>query len=560
MFSTKSMFWPQSETELAALAVALGARDVPGWSDAEEALVRGLPAASKVHVAEAVSKIGVGDDPLGNTFCSLRNAIERRSSGATYTPAPIVSAMMAWASSRGPIARVIDPGAGSGRFTVAAGRALPRAELVAVETDPMAALLTRAHIATAGLASHASVRLDDYRTLSLPALGKGRTLFVGNPPYVRHHLLGPKWKAWMTATARSHGLTASQLAGLHVHFFLATLEHARPGDLGVFVTASEWLDVNYGQVVRDLLLGGLGGRSIHIVDPKAMPFPDAITTAAITCFEVASKPTSIFMRSVESVKELANLDGGHPVRRDHLAIAPRWSVFTKPAVDAHEGFVELGELCRVHRGQVTGANDVWIAGEHAAGLPNAVLFPTVTKARELFVAGSELSDPAALRCVVDLPADLDVFDKDERKLVEKFLRFAREQGAHNAFTAKHRKAWWSVGLREPAPILATYMARRPPAFVRNRAAARHINIAHGLYPREPMSERVLRRLADYLSHGTSLSQGRVYAGGLTKFEPKEMERLLVPSPTMLSREDWPDGSVEGEYVVGGAAALGRQAS
>ena len=541
MFSTKSMFWPQSETELAALAVALGAREVAGWTDAEEALVRGLPAASKVHVADAVNKIRGGGDPLGDTFCTLRNAIERRESGATYTPAPIVSSMMAWAASRGPIARVIDPGAGSGRFSVAAGRALQRAELVAIETDPLAALLARAHLATAGLASRASVRVEDYREMALPALAKGgRTLFVGNPPYVRHHLLGPKWKAWMTATARNHGMTSSQLAGLHVHFFLATLEHARPGDIGVFVTASEWLDVNYGQVVRDLLLGGLGGQSIHIVDPKAMPFPDAITTAAITCFEVAAKPTSIYMRSVGSVADLADLGGGHPVRREQLALAPRWSVFTKQHHDPREGFVELGELCRVHRGQVTGANDVWIAGDHATGLPASVLYPTVTKARELFGAGSELSDPDALRRVIDLPTDLDVFEKDDRRAVERFLRFARDKGAHNAFTAKHRKAWWSVGLREPAPILATYMARRPPAFVRNRAAARHINIAHGLYPREALSERVLRRLADYLTHGTSLAQGRVYAGGLTKFEPKEMERLLVPSPSMLSREDWPD--------------------
>jgi len=551
-----SMFWPQSETELAALAVAMGARSVPGWTPAEEALVRGLPAAQKAHTVAAAKSVSDGGDPLGDTFCTLRNAVERRSSGATYTPAPIVSSMVAWAASRGPIARVVDPGAGSGRFTVAAGRALPRAELIAVETDPMAALLARGHMAAAGLAERGSVRVDDYRALALPHLAKGKTLFIGNPPYVRHHLLGPKWKTWMTATARNHGMTASQLAGLHVHFFLATLEHARPGDIGVFVTASEWLDVNYGQVVRDLLLGGLGGQSIHIVDPKAMPFPDAITTAAITCFEVASKPTSIYMRSVESVSDLANLDGGHPVQRNRLAIAPRWSVFTKPHVDPREGFVELGELCRVHRGQVTGANDVWIAGKHAADLPSAVLFPTVTKARELFGAGSELSDPTALRCVVDLPADLDVFDQEERRLVEKFLRFAREHGAHNAFTAKHRKAWWSVGLRSPAPILATYMARRPPAFVRNRAAARHINIAHGLYPREPMSERVLRRLADYLARGTLLSQGRVYAGGLTKFEPKEMERLLVPNPGMLSREDWQDGSVEGESVAGVAAAVG----
>jgi hypothetical protein len=77
------------------------------------------------------------------------------------------------------------------------------------------------------------------------------------------------------------------------------------------------------------------------------------------------------------------------------------------------------------------------------------------------------------------------------------------------------------------------MARRAPAFVRNLADARHINIAHGLYPREPLDERVLTRLVSYLARMTNVVDGRTYAGGLTKFEPREMERILVPSPELL---------------------------
>lgn len=548
------MFSPQSERELAALALALGARAVGGWSAAEERLVAGLSPSPKAHVEGARAKIEAGEDPLGDVFCALRGPAERRSMGATYTPDAIIAPMLAWARAQGAIARVVDPGAGSARFTVAAGRVLPDAALVAVETDPLAALLSRAHIAVAGLANRARVCVEDYRSIAAKS-PEGRTLFLGNPPYVRHHLLGSRWKAWLTDTARRHGLSASQLAGLHVHFFLATLEHAKPGDIGAFVTASEWLDVNYGQLVRDLLLGGLGGRSVHLVDPKSTPFADALTTAVITCFEVGTKPASLFMQRVEKVADLASLDGGHAVNRKRLVAAARWSSLMQAHTATHEGFVELGELCRVHRGQVTGANDVWIAGDHAEGLPASVLFPTVTKARELFNAGHELSSVDALRRVIDLPADLDSFDKDARKTIEKFLRFARARGADEAFTARHRRAWWSVGLREAAPILATYMARRPPAFVRNCANARHINIAHGLYPREPLSDRALRRLADYLSHGTTLAQGRVYAGGLTKFEPKEMERILVPNPEMLNREEWVYGVAQGRNKSSGASAL-----
>jgi hypothetical protein len=91
-----------------------------------------------------------------------------------------------------------------------------------------------------------------------------------------------------------------------------------------------------------------------------------------------------------------------------------------------------------------------------------------------------------------------------------------------------------VGLKAPAPILCTSLARRPPAFVRNLCAARHINIAHGLYPRARMSDAVLDALAAFLRGNVAQESGRTYAGGLTKFEPKELERIVVPRPEDLA--------------------------
>ena len=105
----------------------------------------------------------------------------------------------------------------------------------------------------------------------------GQTLFIGNPPYVRHHLLDPRWKTWLIDEATKRGHSASQLAGLHVHFFLATAKKAAKGDFGVFITAAEWLDVNYGSLVRELFLGDLGGKRIVVIEPTAVPFPDAAT-------------------------------------------------------------------------------------------------------------------------------------------------------------------------------------------------------------------------------------------------------------------------------------------
>jgi len=517
------------------LALRLGAAEVAGWSEPEKRLAREAASPSSTDVSSVREEIRAGQDPLGDAFCALRSPVERRPAGATYTSRDIVWAMVAWAAKKRPV-RVVDPGAGSGRFTLAAGRCFPAAELVAIEIDPLAAILLRAQVRVADLHRRTRVVVDDFRRLEL-ASSVGTTLFVGNPPYVRHHRISAEWKAWLTATSRRFGLPASRLAGLHVHFMLATATLGRPGDLGCFVTSAEWLDVNYGSLPRKLFLGPLGGKAIHLVEPTAAAFAGVDTTAAILCFEIGAKQSQIAMRRVQSPRGLHPLRGGRKVRRVELDAAIRWTPLTRSVREAPSGYVELGELCRVHRGQVTGSNRVWIEGDHSRGLPRAVLFPTVTKARELFAAGANLRDLARLRRVIDLPADLDELSAGDRRRVRSFLRKAKQMGAADGFIARHRKPWWSVGLKEPAPILATYMARRSPAFVRNLAGARHINIAHGLYPREPLPEPLLDALAGYLSTATSIESGRTYAGGLTKFEPREMERLLVPPPNLLAEQD-----------------------
>ena len=526
--------------QLVSVSFALGAKKISGWSDQEEKLAR-LRVPIPSRVSDSIRKlVRIGRDPLGEAFCRLRAPDERRASGATYTPLPIVRSMLAWASEQGgggggggnTPTRIVDPGSGSGRFIVNAGRRFSNARLIAVETDPIAALMTRAHLAAAELQDRSEVVLSDYRSINLKT-ADGPTLFIGNPPYVRHHLLGQNWKDWFTRRSTAMNYSASQLAGLHVHFFLATVQLAKPGDYGAFITAAEWLDVNYGSIVRKLFLNELGGQALHLIEPTALPFPDAATTAVISCFKIGSAPTSIKLRRIEKLQDLGT-NGGRSVRRQRLETANRWTPLTRSTRKAPVGYVELGELCRVHRGQVTGANEFWIAGSHSGELPEAFLFPSVTRAKEIYAAGLVLADGSRLRRVIDLPEDLDMLTPAHRKAVEKFLSLARNLGVQKGYIARHRKAWWSVGLYEPAPILATYMARRPPGFARNLAGSRHINIAHGIYPREPFTTAMLDFLTEHLARTTTVAEGRTYAGGLTKFEPKEMERLLVPAPEVLT--------------------------
>lgn len=476
------------------------------------------------------ARVKAGEDPLGDNYLANRSPEERRSIGATFTPPRIVNAMVEWARNEarsiGEPRRVIDPGAGTGRFAVAAARVFSAAQIIAVETDPDVLSLLRANLRVAGLKHRVRVLTEDFRSIDLPATS-GPSLFIGNPPYVRHHQIPSEWKEWYAATCAKRGIKASRLAGLHLHFFAKIAELGREGDYGCLITAAEWLDVGYGSALRSLLADGLGGTEIHVLQPRVEAFPGTMTTAAITAFRVGRRPQKLRLRSIDNAAGLGRLSGGRSVDWTEATQAKKWSLLVRKTPAKPTGTIELGELCRVHRGQVTGANRIWIAGPDAPRVPASFLKPTITRAEELIGAEPCLDEVGHLARVIDLPPALDELEREPRAAVERFIAWARAGGADTGYIARHRSPWWAVRLREPAPVVCTYMARRCPAFVRNRGGARLLNIAHGIYPREEMPEPDLVRLVTALRANVRPEQGRTYSGGLTKFEPGEIERIPI---------------------------------
>ena len=445
--------------------------------------------------------------------------------------------MIAWSLGHHPD-RFVDPGCGSGRFAASAARRDPALDLIAIDLDPIATLLTRAHLAVVGARS-ATVLQADYTTLTLPA-SPGKTAFVGNPPYVRHHDLSAAAKTWAVATGRRLGHPVSALAGLHAHFYLATALHARPGDVGCFVTSAEWIDVGYGAIIRGLLLNGLGGSHLHIVDPRAVPFSDAMTTAAIACFEVGADVPALRLRLVESTAQLASLHSGERVARAVLRGALRWSPLLPGQVTRmpEAGTIPLRQVARVHRGLVTGANRYFVLARpeaRALGLERWCR-PVISSAREIFEARGEIRSTPARKLLLEVPADIDRSCFPE---LDAYLRRGEQaddgrEPIATRYVTSRRHPWWFLGPPTAPPLVVTYMARQAPAFAANPDGLALINIAHGIYPRAPLSADRLRDVAAALNgwRESFRGAGRTYHGGLEKFEPGEVERLPVPARLM----------------------------
>lgn len=462
-----------------------------------------------------------GGDPLGEFFAKSVSPRDRRLHGATLTPSWLIDLQLDQIAARGTPARIVDAGAGTGRYALHAARRWPRAEVIAVERDPGLAEAIRINAQVAGV--DIQVLCTDYLSLSLPKVN-GTTAFVGNPPYVRHHDLSPIDKAWYSREMARLGLPHSQLAGLHIYFHLKSYLLSKPGDLGCFVSAAEWMETNYGKSMRSLFCL-MGGESLIRVDPNERIFPDALTTSVIaTWVNAATGDVSVYDLAHRS------LQPQFQVVREQLAGLPKWPGYGRGVPPRGETGPVLGDYFQISRGQVTGCNEIWIASRETEHLiPSRYLFPCITDATEIIRANHILRDASKLRRVIDLPADLNELSVSERKKVDSFLEVATIVGAATTYIATHRKPWWRVGLKPPPPIVMSYMGRRPPSFARNACGARILNIAHSLAPLRPLSIAGQDKLVSWLNANVQVVVGRTYGGGMVKFEPGDAMQIPVPA-------------------------------
>ena len=515
--------------DLVGLTLACGAADIGGpLSDAEVALIKCATPASAQHARRARAAIRGGADPFGEALCSLRLPAARRALGAFYTDATIIDPMMSWVLEQSP-ARLVDPGCGSGRFSLAAVTQMPRVDLVAIDVDPVATMMTRAALASVG-ARNARVVNDSYLSVRLPE-ADGRSAFVGNPPYVRHHDVDARVKLLGVELARKAGHSLSKLAGLHALFYVATLAvHAKAGDVGSFVTSAEWLDVGYGSVIRSMFTSGLGGESLLVLSPKATPFQDAMTTAAITTFRVGAKRTEARFVCCDSLGDIASSHGtGHDVAYENLASASRWSPFLR-ASDAGAKGSTIGTTFRVSRGQVTGANHFFVMSAREAKERGIEQFcvPVIVGAEEIISSGGALHQTQYRKVALEVPKDVDLH---QYPALARYIREGERGGVARGYIASRRRPWYALTYPRP-PIVATYMARQAPIFARNPDELGVLNIAHGLYPRTALDGESLDRIVALLNEKRSsfVGCGRTYHGGLEKFEPAEMAALPLDLP------------------------------
>jgi hypothetical protein len=119
----------------------------------------------------------------------------------------------------------------------------------------------------------------------------------------------------------------------------------------------------------------------------------------------------------------------------------------------------------------------------------------------------------------------------------KYIAAGEVAAVDTAYKCRVRKPWWRVPLVKPADLLLTYMNADTPRITTNSAAVHHLNSVHGIYLRPEFKElgRQLLPLASLTSMTLVGAEtvGRAYGGGMLKIEPREADRLPVPSAALV---------------------------
>lgn len=383
-------------------------------------------------------------------------------------------------------------------------------------------------------------------------------LLISNPPYVRHHYIGQEKKTKLSIMTKIEtGLSLSKLAGLYCYFILAAHKWLAPNAICGWLIPSEFMDVNYGEAIKQYLLNDVHLLRIHRYNPDNCQFDDALVSSCVVWFknEVVKGNYDIefsFGGTHDNPEILKKVD------RFSLGNQKKWTRFPENECKKQTDYSvpTLGDYFNIKRGLATGDNNFFILSKEQIsdlGLDMTFFTPVLPSPRylkcdEIFsdTNGHPRLEKQYYLLNCSLPED-EI--KAKYPSVWNYLCSGKETTSQK-YLCKHRKVWYFQEERMAAPFLCSYMGRGtgersvPFRFILNHTNAIATNSYLMLYPKDILSKAITQ--SPDILHGvweilTSITasdlecEGRIYGGGLKKIEPKELSHVkCLPLAELLA--------------------------
>lgn len=467
---------------------------------------------------------------------------ERRKYGQFFTPIEMATEIAEYGVSllSGDI-HYLEPAFGLGAFYYALKNVADKRVISATGVEQDSSLFQSAK----ELWSDSSIDLikADFTLLSVDKI---TNLLITNPPYVRHHLLSATQKEILkNKVEQETGLNISGLAGLYCYFLLLADKWLAEGGISGWLIPSEFMDVNYGECIKEYLLKHVRLLRIHRYNPLSSQFDDALVSSCVVWYKKE--------KSDEDYDVEFTYGGTHQspeirktVKKSILLSENKWTRFPEKDIRSISDRKSLKDYFDVKRGIATGDNDFFIMTREKIEqrkLDMSMFVPILPSPRkmradEVFADEDNfpIIEPQLFLLKCDLP-QCEVMEKYPR--VWEYLQTGLETTSKK-YLCKNRKEWYWQENRTATPFLCSYMGRSsgecnaPFRFILNHSDAIVTNTYLMLYPKKMVQDKMkknpslVRQIWKCLQSITAddfESEGRVYGGGLRKIEPRELGKI-----------------------------------
>lgn len=510
---------------------------------------------SALPLASVASPLAAGESLRDSR--GLHDSAERKRLGIFYTPDSVAAALARWAV-RTRIDRVLDPSFGGCAFFSAVRMRfceldvpVPVSQLFGADVDPQA-LLYLGEIPD--VRNHqANFKTADFLRLGSDAFGALMDVVVGNPPFVRHHMLSAEQVEAGQAALASAGYALPRTAGYWAYFLLHSLSFLRKGGRLAMVLPTALLSAEYAGRIR----ASLEARFAHLrlVTVREPMFKDAQEAGVLVLADGHREPhVATTMTVADTIDDLVRLcvlqeDGGAPIslaEENHgwrRALVNRQALDVLESISTRPAVASFGLLARVRIGVVTGANAFFVLSKARADeldVPSEMRRFVVNGAHDLRGLALTRADRTALRKTgkrtellmlgsTPMPAPLDAYLNSAEGLI-----------ARNAYKCSARKLWYSIDDKWIPDAFLTYVNGRAPRLILNQADATCTNAVHRIGWRQryslPRQQLLTLSVLSSLSGLCAELFGRVSGGGALKLEPSDAARLLVAVPVLPTRD------------------------
>jgi adenine-specific DNA-methyltransferase len=480
----------------------------------------------------------------------IKNETPTKLRGGYYTDPDIASFLTRWVFEIAP-KRLLEPSCGDGVFIDAINRTGQSSSILAIERDRQEA--EKAVQRARGL-KHTETRViaEDFLKWGLFNIGQPLNFdaALGNPPFVRYQYLENTQQLLMEKVFQVFHLHFTMHTNAWVPFVILSVAHLRPGGRLAMVVPSEILHVLHAQSLRAFL--GKTCSKILIIDPEELWFGETLQGVVLLLAEKKTSDTDreygVAITQLRDRAFLTQSPGSYFDSADFSngdMIAGKWmpALLTRQERDLLKDVARRPHVCRfdeiadVDVGIVTGANKFFLVTDEVVDRYGLERWAHPMFGRSEHAPGV-IYDEATHKAnrEAGLPTNFLWFGTGKASTfpesVQEYIRMGESQGLNHRYKCRIRTPWYNVPSVYAAPVGMLKRCHDYPRLILNKVGAYTTDTAYRIRLNNIRAERFVYSFVNSLTALTAELEGRHYGGGVLELVPSEIERLLIPTPSV----------------------------